>query len=508
MDELDPLEKITFENAIKSTKFGKFNIFLLLICGAIFANTAMGVTMLSFVLPAAACDFDMNSQSKGALSGAPMMGMLVGSYFWGCMADIKGRRFVLVTTLLIDGICGLVSSFIPIYSIFLTLRLINGFSIAGTMGICFSYLGEFQQTKYRETVLGWMELFWAVGVICLPLIAWGIIPMEICFKYLKSWNIFVLIGSLPSVLIGLLLIWFPESPKFLVEVGEPDKALDILKKIYELNTGNSAADFPVRSLQPTLHKFRRMQKDHRISIRQLKVHKKKDMKILLGTVWDQTKELLHPPLLKLTLLTCYIQFGILTSYYTLMIWFPELFNRLEKFEVLYPNDTVTMCAASKVVVDQSICQEHIEDEVFIHTLLVGLACIPSSIWLPSCMYKLGVRFFLMFSLIVSCIATILLYFVQNLAHHLMLSCLFESMTSLAESAIYCVLVEIFPTRLRVMASSLSLTVGRLGGVLGNALFGYLIDIQCEVPIVIFAALLLTSGILCFFLPHTGQKSLN
>lgn len=127
MDELDEYEEIEFENAVKSAGFGKFNIFLLLISGAIYADTALGVTVLSFVLPAAACDFDMNSTNKGVLSGAPMIGMLVGSYFWGCLADTKGRKVVLVYTLILDGICGLASSIMPIYALFLTLRLCNGF---------------------------------------------------------------------------------------------------------------------------------------------------------------------------------------------------------------------------------------------------------------------------------------------------------------------------------------------------------------------------------------------
>lgn len=42
------------------------------------------------------------------------------------------------------------------------------FSVAGAMGICFPYLGEFQQTKYREKILCWMEMFWTLGVILLP----------------------------------------------------------------------------------------------------------------------------------------------------------------------------------------------------------------------------------------------------------------------------------------------------------------------------------------------------
>jgi MFS transporter, VNT family, synaptic vesicle glycoprotein 2 len=48
-------------------------------------------------------DFQMTSEDKGWLSAAPMLGMIIGSYFWGCLADTRGRKYVLISTLLLDG---------------------------------------------------------------------------------------------------------------------------------------------------------------------------------------------------------------------------------------------------------------------------------------------------------------------------------------------------------------------------------------------------------------------
>ena len=56
---------------------------------------------------------------------------------------------------------------------------------------------------------------------------------------------------------------------------------------------------------------------------------------------------------------------------------------------------------------------------------------------------------------------------------------------------------------RVMAAALSLTFGRGGALIGNLLFGFLIDLNCVIPIVLFAAMLL--GMINFrdkFLPCT------
>lgn len=48
-------------------------------------------------------NFRMTSEDKGLLTAVPMLGMILGSYFWGCLADTKGRKYVLIGALLLDG---------------------------------------------------------------------------------------------------------------------------------------------------------------------------------------------------------------------------------------------------------------------------------------------------------------------------------------------------------------------------------------------------------------------
>lgn len=50
-----------------------------------------------------------------------------------------------------------------------------------------------------------------------------------------------------SLVLGFWLFFFPESPKFLIECGEADAALEILKDIYASNTGNHRSEYPVRN---------------------------------------------------------------------------------------------------------------------------------------------------------------------------------------------------------------------------------------------------------------------
>lgn len=117
------------------------------------------------------------------------------------------------------------------------------------------------------------------------------------------------------------------------------------------------------------------------SVRALKMHKPTEVKMLVSEIWQQTKLLCRPPHLRNTVLTCAIQFCLTTrwtnlciekhcysllaafkwhfwfvyfSYYTLMIWFPELFNRFEEFESQNPNQSASVCDVSSVVLEADI----------------------------------------------------------------------------------------------------------------------------------------------------------
>jgi MFS transporter, VNT family, synaptic vesicle glycoprotein 2 len=247
------------------------------------------------------------------------------------------------------------------------------------MGICFPYLGEFQPTKYREKILCWMEIFWTLGIIALPLIAWLIIPLTFEYAFhsfiFKSWNLFVAICALPSIVIGFCLFFFPESPKFLIEIGDTDDALEVLKDMYQKNTGNNRDDYPIKSLKEKEREEGKRTLTGSQSLRSLSIKKPKELKILLDEIWEQTKALFRPPHLKNTILTCAIQFGLTASYYTLMVWFPELFYRFKIFETEYKDTPASVCDVSSIVVEnganENFCGGPISSDVFWHTVIIG-----------------------------------------------------------------------------------------------------------------------------------------
>jgi VNT family MFS transporter (synaptic vesicle glycoprotein 2) len=54
-------------------------------------------------------------------------GMISSSHLWGYLADTRGRKKTLVIALVLDGVCGLLSSVAHSYWLFVVLRFFNGF---------------------------------------------------------------------------------------------------------------------------------------------------------------------------------------------------------------------------------------------------------------------------------------------------------------------------------------------------------------------------------------------
>lgn len=96
----------------------------------------------------------------------------------------------------------------------------------------------------------------ACSAIILPGLAWSVLPMDWSLPLygdglgFRSWRLFILVGAAPALLAGLALLWFPESPKFLLAVGRREEALQVLARVHAINHGGKG-NFPVRDSLPS-----------------------------------------------------------------------------------------------------------------------------------------------------------------------------------------------------------------------------------------------------------------
>ena len=118
---------VTLEDALERTGFGKFNYGLIVLTGGILGCVFLETVSINFVLPVAECDLNLSTQDKGILSGVGFIGIIVSSHLWGFLADTKGRKTVIVPTLIIAFCITIVSSFAKSFWFLVFLRFLNGF---------------------------------------------------------------------------------------------------------------------------------------------------------------------------------------------------------------------------------------------------------------------------------------------------------------------------------------------------------------------------------------------
>lgn len=118
---------VTLENALEKTEFGKFNVTLIVLAGAILAAVFLETVCINVILPVAQCDLQMTNQNKGLLSAVGFIGITVSSHLWGFLADTRGRKLVIVSTLFVAFGITIISSFTQSYWLLVVLRFLNGF---------------------------------------------------------------------------------------------------------------------------------------------------------------------------------------------------------------------------------------------------------------------------------------------------------------------------------------------------------------------------------------------
>lgn len=241
-----------YEVVLKHLGLGWFHVLLMIINGLAISSDAIEVLSIGFVLPVLRHpdEFAMEDWMASLLSSVIFVGMLFGSYIWGSVADVVGRRPTLVCSLTVSGLFGLASAFAPNYGVFIALRFASGFGVSGSLPVIAPYMAEFIRNKYRGPVLGISSTFWMVGRLLCGAFAWIIIPMGLVAPFnFHSWRLFIAISALPSLLGAAAYFLLPESPRFLLEVGKEKEALKALRLAYRINNlCRRGARFPIKGV--------------------------------------------------------------------------------------------------------------------------------------------------------------------------------------------------------------------------------------------------------------------
>lgn len=226
---------VTVEQGIRAAGVGRFQYRLFAIFGLVWMADAMQVLSIGFSAPSIARTFGIGMPQALQTGTFFFVGMLVGAFAFGRLADRIGRRPVLMAAVVVDACFGVASSFAPDFGWLLALRFLTGVGVGGTLPVDYTMMAEFLPSDRRGRWLVLLESFWAVGTILLAVLAlvavrWGD----------DAWRVIFFVTGLPALVGVVLRLYVPESPMYLNRSGKGAEARAVLERVARVN-GRAAA---------------------------------------------------------------------------------------------------------------------------------------------------------------------------------------------------------------------------------------------------------------------------
>lgn len=225
---------ISVEEGIQAAGVGRFQRRLFVIFGLVWAADAMQVLAIGFSAPSIAKSFDVSVPQALQTGTMFFVGMLIGAFVFGRLADRIGRRPVLMIAILIDAIFGIASAFAPDFTWLLALRFLTGIGVGATLPVDYTMMAEFLPADRRGRWLVLLESFWAVGTILLAVLA-----LAAGSQGGEAWRTIFFFTGIPALIGIVLRFYVPESPLYLNKQGRSPEAQAVLQRVAKAN-GSSA----------------------------------------------------------------------------------------------------------------------------------------------------------------------------------------------------------------------------------------------------------------------------
>ncbi|KAI8129156.1 Synaptic vesicle glycoprotein 2A, partial [Lucilia cuprina] len=522
-------EPANFDKAIETAGFGFFNLLLLVVAiTAILANV-FSTTTMAYILPIAECDLKLTLINKGTLNSATYAGMVASAIVWGYLADTQGRRKILIIGYLADAVCVFCSSMSQNFVMLVTFKFFGGLIVNGPGAVLFTYLTELHGPKYRPRVLMALGMVQSLGTLILPMLAWAILSQDWDFVLFESfnvhtWQIFLFVCGLPSLISGLLLILLPESPKFLMSQGRNAEALRAFQKIYAFNTRKPKNTYPIHTLieEVPTRDTNANEVVFTIDDKTDKKLPKKQHRTLAQSLhegWQQMKPMFRKPLLCRSLHVYFMQFCMLLGLNTIRLWLPQLFASIAEYEALQTDDTksATLCTILEYSANKSAttvanytldCSERINVsmDTYLNNIIVAIVGLVGYCFAGFIIKAMGPKRLLVSGLFISGVLGVCLYWSNSGLMTLIISSIFITICSISTSSLLGLVIALFPTTLRSIVIAVGLMFGRLGALSGNLLFPVFVELGCLPPFLMVGVILILASALSCILPSEKKTT--
>ncbi|GAA0321386.1 aromatic acid/H+ symport family MFS transporter [Sphingomonas oligophenolica] len=211
---------------IEGQRPSRFILWLILLSCAVTLFDGFDMLVISFVAPYIRAEFGADPVTLGQLFGCGTAGAMAGGFAFGWLGDRIGRRPSIIISVVAFGITSMALALAHTLTALMLLRVLNGFALGGLMPLAWALNIEFVPRRFRATVVTLIMMGYTLGgALAGPVTVW-------LAPYYGWQGVFLSSGAITLLLVPLLIVALPESPRYLTaRRGEPGRVAAILNRL-------------------------------------------------------------------------------------------------------------------------------------------------------------------------------------------------------------------------------------------------------------------------------------
>lgn len=193
---------------------------IVLLAGLLWLISSQNVGVISFSLSPIISSLSIEDPLlKSLVGGGANIGMLIGAFTSGFLADRVGRRRIIGAYAAIHSLATFLAGLAPTAETLILFRVATGFGVGGALPIIASLVAEYSSPGYRGRNISLVESFWAVGWLSALILSYFTVFTR------GDWRLYMFLAGGLSLLIFLgTILRLPESLRFLKMLGRREDA--------------------------------------------------------------------------------------------------------------------------------------------------------------------------------------------------------------------------------------------------------------------------------------------
>ncbi len=187
---------------------------------------------------------NLGAFAHGATVSSALIGCIIGGAISGFLSNRLGRKRSLLLAACLFFLSALGSAFpetlffskgepsINLLMVFNLYRVIGGIGVGLASAVCPMYIGEIAPAPIRGRLVSFNQFAIIFGMLVVYFVNWGIANGQ-TIEWINAigWRYMFASEAIPAALFGILVLFVPETPRYLALTDQNEKAYNVLLKI-------------------------------------------------------------------------------------------------------------------------------------------------------------------------------------------------------------------------------------------------------------------------------------